>query len=62
MENLSKIVKVPNKLKKVFDHSCDEYYRIDVDNGDKPLSLMFTAAELNKAVERNKKWIRLSNS
>lgn len=48
-----KIIKIKNTKKKNFDHSNEYYYEIVLDNDVK---LLFTASELNKALERSKKW------
>ena len=48
------IKKIKNNKKKSFDHSNDYYYEITLNNKTK---LLFTAAELNKALDRYKKWI-----
>lgn len=50
---MTKIFKVVNNKKKSFDHSNDLYYKIELDNGK---ILLFTASELNKALNRYKKW------
>ncbi len=49
-----KIKKVENIKKKLFDHSNNYYYEIELDN---KIKLLFTAFELNKALDRYKKWI-----
>lgn len=49
--NEIKIIK--NNKKKLFDHSCNEYYQITIKD---KVNLLFTAAELNKALDRYKKW------
>ena len=49
-----KIKKIENIKKKHFDHSNNNYYEITLDNNVK---LLFTAFELNKALDRYKKWI-----
>ena len=48
------IIKIVNTKKKSFDHSNSVYYQIKLKNGS---YLLFTAAELNKGLERYKKWI-----
>jgi hypothetical protein len=50
---MSKIFKVVNNKKKSFDHSNNTYYKIELENGK---ILLFTALELNKALNRYKKW------
>lgn len=50
---MSKIIKVVNNKKTSFDNSNDNYYRIELDND---VNLLFTAFELNKALDRYKKW------
>ena len=45
--------KIKNDRKKLFDHSCNEYYELTLDNGT---TLMFTQRELNNALERSKRW------
>lgn len=50
---MTKIIKVVNNKKKSFDNSNDTYYKIELDNGT---ILLFTAFELNKALNRFKKW------
>lgn len=51
---MNKITKIINTKKKSFDHSNNVYYQIQLENGS---FLLFTASELNKALERYKKWI-----
>ena len=53
---MTEIKKIKNTRKKNFDHSCDEYYEIELSNGTK---LLFTAFELNKALDRSKKWNKI---
>jgi hypothetical protein len=56
---MSKIIKVVNNKKKSFDHSNNIYYKIELDNGT---NLLFTASELNKSLNRYKKWLLKPNT
>lgn len=54
-----RLIKVVNNKKKTFDHSNEVYYKLELDNGS---ILLFTAFELNKALERYKSWINKTES
>ena len=54
-----KLQKVVNNRKKNFDHSNDVYYKLELENGT---CLLFTAFELNKALDRYKSWIKKTES
>ena len=53
---MTEIKRIQNTKKKTFDHSCNEYFQIELSNGTK---LLFTAFELNKALDRFKKWNKI---
>jgi len=54
-----KLQKVVNNRKKNFDHSNDVYYKLELESGT---CLLFTAFELNKALDRYKSWIKKAES
>jgi len=56
---IMRLIKVVNNKKKTFDHSNEIYYKLELDNGS---ILLFTAFELNKALERYKSWVNKTES
>jgi len=52
-----KLIRVHNDKKGRFDHSSDTYYRIDLSDDVK---LLFSTFEINKALDRYKKWLKKS--
>jgi len=54
-----KLIKVHNDKKGHFDHSSDTYYRVDLSD---EVKLLFSAFEINKALDRYKKWMSKSTN